>query len=566
MAIRDDAERGNANHGTLFRLHPDGSDYHVLHHFEGATADGDSPFGPVFESEPGVLHGMASYGGTNSVGAIYTLHSDGTGYQLLRSFTGDVTDGAVPFGGLSKGADGALYGTTWYGGPADKGTFFRLHPDGSGYEVLHYFTGAGGGASEPYAGVTLGSNGDLYGTSWGGGNAYKGTVYRIDPETREIEVLHHFVGGAVDGQNPYGNVIEGTDGVLYGTTVQGGTANYGTLYKLNPDGTGFAILRSFVSTSGGGYFPYGGLIQGSDGVLYGTTAVGGTAGFGLVFQINRNGGSYKVLRNFLGGNDGAQPYAGVVEASDGLLYGVTAYGGGSDRGTVFRVKRGGGDYSVLWRFSANDDPKNPFSRLLEGADGNLYGATSTGGGSDSGTVFRLARNGDDQRLLYAFNGTAAEGISALGGLSAGADGLLYGTTALGGQWGLGTLFSIEMDGNAFTVRHHFAGEPTDGGNPSGELIRVNDGMYYGTCRLGGFGCGTVYRLAPQVSLALAADGLVRWAGPTGFVYQVQASPETLTSTSWQILTNVSGASGQFPLPGFAEGTKQFIRARVGPEP
>jgi uncharacterized repeat protein (TIGR03803 family) len=262
---------------------------------------------------------------------------------------------------------------------------------------------------------------------------------------------------------------------LYGTTVQGGTANFGIVYRLDKDGSDFAILRSFVSGSAGGgaIYPYAGLMEGSDGLLYGTTVFGGTAGFGTIFRINRSGGSYSVFRNFQGGNDGANPYGGVIEGSDGLLYGVTAFGGGSDRGTVYRIRRGGGDFSVLRRFTGSEDGRNPYGRLLQGSDGVLYGTTSNGGRSDSGTVFRVARNGSDYVSLYQFDGTSAQGVNALGGLSFGPDGALYGTTALGGQWGQGTLFRLQPDGTGFAV------------------------------------------------LAFEPDGRVRLTGATGFVYSVQ---------------------------------------------
>ena len=560
---------GASTNGILFRLRPDGSEYQMLHAFGSVTEDGRGPFGPVVEIEEGILYGTTSLGGTsNDAGVVFTLQRDGMGYALLRKFVGDATDGAVPMGGVVKGTDGALYGTTRFGGAADKGTIFRVQPDGSGYEVLQRFTGAGGDAAEPYTGVSPGTDGAFYGTSWGGGNAYRGTVYRISPEDGEGQVLHEFAGGASDGATPYGGVIEGSDGVLYGTAVQGGTANLGIIYKLNKDGSGFAILRSFVQASNGGYYPYGRLIEGSDGLLYGTTTFGGSGGYGTIFRINRNGGSYSVFRNFLGGNDGAYPYAGVVEGSDGLLYGVTANGGGSDRGIVFRIRRGGGDFTVLRRFTGSEGGRNPYGRLLIGDDGVLYGTTSNGGRSDSGMVFRVARNGSDYQSLYEFDGSSAEGINALGGLSEGPEGQLYGTTVFGGQWGMGTLFRLNKDGTAFSVHHHFKGELGGGANPSGELAKGTDGLLYGTSRAGGIGCGTIYRLVPQVSLTLEPGGLVGLLGPTGFVYSVQASVEATSEGPWQTITNVAITSNptHIQLPGYGTDSKQFVRTVLAPQP
>ena len=557
---------GNKKQGVLFRMQPDGSGYQRLHSFESATGDGSIPYGPVVETAPGRLHGMTSFGGTNGVGIVYTLQSDGTGYQSLRSFVGDVVDGGVPYGGFVQDAEGTLYGTTWYGGPSDQGTVFSLRVDGSGYEVLRYFAGGGGDPVEPYAGLALGSDGDFYGTSWLGGTGNRGTVYRMRAGTGEIEVLYHFTGGANDGEKPYGGVIEASDGVLYGTTVQGGGENLGILYKVNKDGSGFGILRSFVSPSNGGFFPYAGLMEGSDGYLYGTTVSGGSAGYGTIFRIKRDGSGYSVFRNFQGGNDGANPYGGVIEGSDGLLYGVTAFGGGSDRGTVYRIRRGGGDFSVLRRFTGSEDGRNPYGRLLQGSDGVLYGTTSNGGRSDSGMVFRVARNGSDYRSLYQFDGTSAQGVNALGGLSFGPDGALYGTTALGGQWGQGTLFRLQPDGTGFVVQHHFRGEFGDGANPSGEPVYGNDGMLYGTARTGGIGCGTIYRLAPKVTLAFEPDGRVRLTGPTGFVYSVQGSIEATPAGPWKTITNVTMTSSptHIQLPDYGMAPREFIRTVLGP--
>jgi uncharacterized repeat protein (TIGR03803 family) len=561
------AAGGDDQQGTLFRMQSDGGGYERLHSFD-SEGGGGTPYGPLLESAPGVLHGVASSGGaTGGRGVIFTLNTDGTGFRVLRTFTGGTADGAVPYGGVTRGTDGALYGTTWVGGMADLGVVYRIQADGNGYEVLEHFNAGGGDPVTPYAGLAQGSDGAFYGTSWSGGNWGLGTVYRILPEDGQVEVIRHFAGGAADGEVPYGGVIEGSDGILYGATVQGGTADLGVIYKLNKDGSGFDVLRSFQGTSGGAYWSYSTLIEGSDGLLYGTTLMGGGAGRGVVFRISRTGGNYSVLRNFQGGTDGAHPYAGVVEASDGWLYGVTAFGGGAeDRGTVFRMRRGGGDYAVLRRFSGSEDGRRPYGRLLAGSDGILYGTTGNGGRSDSGTVFRLARSGSDYRVLYGFDGSEAQGSAALAGLTEGPGGLLYGTTELGGLWGQGTLFRLDREGAALEVAHHFGGSAGDGGNPTGELVQGSDGLLYGTSRGGGIGCGTVYRLVPAASLTLTSDGVMSLTAPTGFVYRIEASVDLDVANSWQALTNVTMVSSptQIDLPNYGEMARQFIRAVIGP--
>jgi uncharacterized repeat protein (TIGR03803 family) len=230
------------------------------------------------------------------------------------------------------------------------------------------------------------------------------------------------------------------------------------------------------------------------------------------------------------------------------------------------MRRNGDNYTVLRRFSGSEDGRNPYARLLEGSDGLLYGTTSNGGRSDSGMVFRLAKSGSSYQVLYGFDGTPSEGINALGGLSLGPGGMIYGSTALGGQWGQGTLYRLNTNGTGFEVLHHFRGEAGDGGNPSGELVAGDDGLYYGTSRAGGIGCGQVFRLEPRVSLAFEADGRVRLSGPTGLVYAVQSSVEATSAGPWTTFTNFSLTSSPatVALPGYGTRPKQFVRTVLGP--
>jgi len=248
----------------------------------------------------------------------------------LYAFAG-ATDGANPRGGLIQGADGNLYGTTSQGGAAGAGTVFQLTPAGT-LTVVYAFTGANDGGY-PYAGVIQGADGNFYGTTYQGGASGAGTVFRLTP-TGTITVLSAFTGGA-DGAYPYGGVILGTDGNLYGTASQGGAANAGIVFQLTPDGT-LTALHAFAGGATDGTYPLGGLIQGSDGNFYGTTLFGGSADSGTVFQVTP-AGTTSILYAFTGANDGAYPYAGVIQASDGNFYGTSQSGGAFGAGTAFRL-------------------------------------------------------------------------------------------------------------------------------------------------------------------------------------------------------------------------------------
>jgi uncharacterized repeat protein (TIGR03803 family) len=234
---------------------------------------------------------------------------------------------------LIQGSDGYFYGTTGANGTSDDGTVFKITPSGT-ETVLHAFPKTGTDGEIPYAGLIQGRDGNFYGTTYFGGANGLGTVFRVTPSGTET-VLYSFAGGS-DGEHPYAGVIQGSDGNFYGTTYQGGTSGYGTVFKLTPSGTE-TVLYSFAGSSSDGANPEAGLIQGSDGNFYGNTYLGGASNLGTVFQLTPSG-TETVLRAFAGGSsDGANPSANLIQSSDGNLYGSTGAGGTSGHGTFFKV-------------------------------------------------------------------------------------------------------------------------------------------------------------------------------------------------------------------------------------
>jgi uncharacterized repeat protein (TIGR03803 family) len=198
-----------------------------------------------------------------------------------------------------------------------------------------------------------------------------------------VSNLYSFTGGA-DGGSPEARLVQGVDGSLYGTTSEGGTNSSGTVFKITTNGI-FTPLYSFLGGSDGG-FPYAGVIQATDGNLYGTTAGDGQFGNGTVFKITTNG-MLTPLHSFAGGSDGSFPSAGLIQASDGNLYGTTAYGGTYDDGTVFQITTNGALMTLISFNGTNG--ANPQAVLVEGTDDNLYGVTQNGGPTDNGVIFRL---------------------------------------------------------------------------------------------------------------------------------------------------------------------------------
>jgi uncharacterized repeat protein (TIGR03803 family) len=360
----------------------------VLYTFNGAaTSDGASVYSGVVLANDGRLYGTTWGGGSRAGGTVYRINTSGSGYTRLRSF-GNGTDGSSIFAGLIQALDGMLYGTTYYGGISNAGTIFRIGTDGNGYQILRHFTDTPD-ASHPRAGLIQGQDGWLYGTTLYGGITNQGAVFKISPEGSDYTVLHNFMGNFVDGALPYAGLLQGHDGALYGVTGQGGSTLSGTVFRINTDGSGYQTLHTFEF--GKGYWPRGTLVQGGDGMLYGTTYSGGpTNGGGVVYRLGTNGLDYTVLHAFPGG---AQPWCQLVQASDGLIYGTTEGAGDDKGGTVFRLHPDGSDFAILhnFPFASETDGSGPIAGLIQGRDGALYGTTRSGGIGIGvfGTVYRL---------------------------------------------------------------------------------------------------------------------------------------------------------------------------------
>ncbi len=355
-------------------------------------------------------------------------------FSSLLSF--DETNGDVPLGGLVQGTDGDFYGTTTYGGAQFIGTVFKIGPSGK-LTTLYSFCSQANCAdgSYPEAGLLQASDGNFYGTTSVGG-AY-GTVFRIT-SAGSLTTLHSF--DVTDGDSPEAGLLQATNGNFYGTTGYGGSGNGGTVFKITPAGK-FTSLYSFCTqaTCPDGAYPSG-LIQGSDGNFYGTTANGGASGAGTVFKIT-SAGRLTTLHSF-DTTDGATPRGGLVQATNGILYGTTGYGGSGDGGTAFEITPAG-EFTSLYSFCTQPgcpDGTLPYSTLIQATDGNFYGTTyASAGESGSGTVFEITPAGQ-LTTLHGFDYT--DGSNPSGALLQATNGTFYGTTTNGGANRDGTIFSL----------------------------------------------------------------------------------------------------------------------------
>ena len=299
-----------------------------------------------------------------------------------------------------------------------------------------------------------------------------------------FEVLHSFVGGTGDGANAFSGLIQGSDGFFYGTTQRGGAFNAGTVYRMTSSGT-VTILHSFTGGADGG-LPSTTLIQGDDGLLYGT-ALTNSKGFGAVFSVTTSG-TVKVLHSFEGyPTDGAGPYASLVKGRDGNLYGATFNGGPSNAGTVYRLTPEG-SFTILYAFKGMSDGAGPFAALVQAADDSFYGTTRTG------AIYKVSPGGAFA-VVHQMN-AETEGETVDSALALGTDGNLYGTARGGGPTDRGTVLRV-TPGGAVTVLHAFEGK-ADGDAPESGLITGADGSFYGTTA-GAYGArngGRVFRITP----------------------------------------------------------------------
>lgn len=382
----------------------------------------------------------------------------------------------------------------------------------AGESVLYSFNGGSGGDA-PLGGLIHGPNGSFYGTAEAGGSAGQGIVYQLFPPSSvggswTETVLYSFQGGN-DGSRPYSDLVRDSAGNLYGVTYYGGGVDdFGTLYELSHSSKGWTekVIYAFQGPEAGdGFAPNGSLYVSPDGTLYGTTVYGGTSDFGTVFQLLQSAGVWteKVIYSFTGGADGAEPFSGLIADSNGVLYGTTALGGTTQLGTVFSLTptSTGWSESVLHSFSGGaKDGNGPESALVIDSAGNLYGSTPVGVGttcsggiSGCGMVFELSQKSGTwtESILYAFlggnDGSQPQGKLTLSGST------LLGTTLSGGGafcnntqgYGCGTVFKLTNSNGAWTesVLHAFqAGN--DGEAPLSGVIGLN-GKLYGTTNSGG---------------------------------------------------------------------------------
>jgi uncharacterized repeat protein (TIGR03803 family) len=500
--------------------------------------------------------GLIGFATAISIGVIasFGIAEAQSAYQVLHHFTGGPTDGENPTTGMIRATDGNFYGTTYWGGAGDVG----LICDGIGCGTVFQITAGG-----------------------------------------TVTIVHAFAGSDTAGApHPNGRLVQATDGLLYGTTTSGGGSGCegigcGTIYRVAIDGSGYAVLHTFLGVSTDGAHPGGVLIQAMDGFLYGTTGAGGNStcgaagGCGTIFRIATDGSGYAVLHVSTGGpNDGAFP-SSLMQSTDGVLFGTTAEGGDSacnapqGCGTTFRMAPDGTGYSVLRTFTGGPNDGAFPNSLMQATDGLLFGTTAEGGSSacnapqGCGTIFRMAPDGTGYSVLHTFRGDPGiDGVGPGAPLIQATDGSLYGTTAFGGSSGCfmnegcGTIFTLTPDGNRYALLHTFTGDLADGAFPLA-LLQTTDGTFYGTANLGGSaGAGVVFRLAigsppPSITSQPANQTITPGSTTTLSVTASGTGPlcyQWYAGASGTTTNPISGATGSsYTTPALTSTTSYWVQ-------
>jgi len=441
----------------------------ILHSFGNPEFSSQSPVSGVILGSDGKIYGTASEGGAGGGGTIFRINKSGNHFEVLHSFTNRLDDslGNECYAGLLEASDGKLYGTTLGGGVYSGGTVYRINRDGSGFEVLHHFERFGQqDAIKPFGELIEADDGMLYGTTRAGGAIRNGSVFRLNRDGSDYEVVHEFNPFTGEGSQPECPLFQASDGSFYGTLTDGSQSEKnenlgkGKIFKMNSDGTEFQIIHDFSTHSKDGLRPVGGLVEGRDGFLYSTCRKGGPNKGGIIFKLRKDGTDYRILHSFTSRiTDPREPFGPLLKARNGLLYGIVCYAGPQGFGGIYCLSENGLFFHIVKQFKKRSDGiVSPLGALAQDSVGNLYGA-SVGEALEGGTLFECTLNGKF-RKLHTFSKSGRDGALPNAQLSATTNGVLYGGTVAGGEFGHGTLFRINADGTGYEVLRHLTAEPS----------------------------------------------------------------------------------------------------------
>jgi uncharacterized repeat protein (TIGR03803 family) len=365
--------------------------------------------------------------------------------------------------GFMRAQTQSLWATTFSSGGTGGGEMFKINSDGSGYTDVYDFIFATG--SNPYGNLIQASDGNVYGTTYEGGPSGSCVIFRYNTSTGVYTDVHDFY--FVDGYIPYSGLVE-VSGKLYGVTFDGGSPGEGVLYSFDISTDTYTDVHNFDATTGS--YPWSVPILCSDGKLYGITTSGGSAGGGVIYSFDPTTNSYTDLYSLTAATDGTSAYGSLFQAADGKLYGMTSAGGGNNHGTIFSMDLGTNTFTKLFGFGTTGGYQ-PMGGFTQGSNGLLYATAYAGGAYNGGAIFSFDLSSNTYMPLHHFNG-ATDGTSPHGDLMFGSNGLLYGTASGGGASNRGTIYNIDPSNNLFQVMSDFSGSANGAAGPTGGLAVV----------------------------------------------------------------------------------------------
>ncbi len=451
---------GTNGGGTIIRIKTDGTGFNVLYHFTASS--GNAPLGGLVQAGNGKLYGMTQNAGFFGNGTIFSINTDGSGYEVIFYFNNNepVMSGTFPRGDLIDGADGFLYGTLMQGGSAGQGTLFKIKSDGSSFSKIIEFDGANYGSS-PASTLTRGTDGKLYGMTQGGGINNQGTIYSVNTNGANYTRLLDF-DGTLKGAYPSGKLAEGTDGLLYGTTYFGGVNNLGIVFKIAKNGANFQKIVDLDSKASNPVF--GPLLESTAGNFFGMTSQGGANNGGAIFSVT-SAGVFKVVKDFP--QVETSPKSIVSDPAGEFYYGIASAGGASGKGSIFRMSANGSSYLRIFDIPAEFS----VTKLFYISTGHLWCMATQNG---AGFIFRIKPDGSEFQRIIEFDNAVQKGTFPLW-LEETSSGMVFGN-ALGGSNGSGLFYKVKNDATGFIK----IADMSQGAelNP-GQFIYSSDGNIYG---------------------------------------------------------------------------------------
>jgi len=466
---------GNEYTGTLFEYDPSVNSLNILYSFLSSTPDGYAPFGSLIQNTDGKLYGMTTYGGANNYGVIFSFDPDSLDYTKLFDFDSNNT-GANPEGSLMLADNEHMYGLTMSGGANSYGTLFEFDSDNSLFIKRYDFEVSISGGL-PRGSLMQATNGKLYGMTYQGMNG--GGVFEFDPVNFVYSTRYTFYDNP--NSRPMGSLMQASNGKLYGMTHAGGCCGNGDLFEFDLNDFSLLSLLDFSGLTEGG-FPYGSLVQASNGMLYGLTSMGGANDAGVLFEYDRDSSAYKIISFGDVITSGENPTGSLIEASNGKLYGMTSFGGATNAGVIFEFDPVAFTISTIFSFGSTPNGYRPNELLIQATNGKLYGMTRYGGINNTGVLFEFDPVSNTYNELHDF--ADASGSSPYGSVIQASNGKLYGLTETGGSSGFGVLFEYDLSTATYTAKYNFDGGIC-GSKPSGSLIQGSNGKLYGLAVGGG---------------------------------------------------------------------------------